>query len=67
MLRADKPQIGFTWELRQYGKGTAIIASGDLFPSQAEARRSGVEAYAKLMATGEQQAHSDTCSQTPAV
>ncbi|MCW6509599.1 hypothetical protein [Lichenifustis flavocetrariae] len=52
VLRADKPRIGYTWELRQYGKGTPIIASDDLFPSQVEARRSGLEAFAKFMAAG---------------
>ncbi len=52
VLRAEKPRNGYTWELRQYGKGTPLVASDDLFPSQADARRSGLDAFAKFMAAG---------------
>ena len=41
VLRAEKPRVGFTWELRVYGKGEPLLAGAEIHATQAEARRAG--------------------------
>ncbi len=50
VLRAEKPQVGFKWELRVYGKGVPLQAGEEVYPSQAEARRAGDAALLELHA-----------------
>ena len=52
VLRADKPHTGFTWELREYGKGETLEAGPGLYSSQAEARIAGEAALARFKADG---------------
>ena len=50
VVRAPKPLVGFSWELREYGKGEPLETGDLLYPSEADARFAGEAALTRFKA-----------------